>query len=220
MSFYGREIAETPCAALDELEGAMAGLLRLSLLLVVDVTGISGASLDAFHTGVIESEGRARALLSETALSERQRACLKRVGRTLEACGTIGQSAPHVQRLSSFLSSGPLAEPVGGYLGAVRRGVAECGTGVVVAVRSRDFALASAQLPRLRASQKTLEPHAEALLTAARHHEGAFRMSRASLLVVGVLWGELESIAYDWSDDLSRSAHIPDGLLQPLRKAA
>ena len=220
MVIYGREIAETSCPTLDELEASMSGLLRLALLLVVDVTGISGASLEAFRTGVAESEGRARSLLSESSLSERQRACLKRVGRTVEACGTIGQAAPHVQRLSAFLSGGPLSDSVGAYLGAVRRGLAERGVGVVVAIRSRDAAVAAAQIARLQEETVALQPHADALLDAARHHQGACQMSRATLLVVGVLWGELEAISRDWAQDLSREAPVPDALLQPLRRAA
>ena len=220
MPLYGREIAETPCPALNELEGAMAGLLRLALLLVVDVTGVSGASLDAFHTGVVESEGKARSLLTQTSLSERQRECLRRVGRTLESCGTIGQAAPHVRRLSVFLSSGPLEEPVREYLGTVRRGLAEIGTGVVVAVRTRDAASSAAQLPRLQAAMEALQPRADALLEASRRHEGAYRLSRATCLVVGVLWGELEAISEDWAWDLSREAPARDVLLQPLHRAA
>ena len=220
MTLHGREIAETPCPTLDELEASMAGLLRLALLLVVDVTGISGASLEAFRTGVAESEGRARSLLSESSLSGRQRECLKRVSRTVEACGTIGQAAPHVQRLSAFLSGGPLGDSVGTYLGAVRRGLAERGVGVVVAVRSRDASVAAAQVGKLEEEMVALRPHAEALLLAARNHLGAYQMSRASLLVVGVLWGELEAISRDWARDLSRAAPVPDALLQPLRRAA
>lgn len=220
MALYGREIAETLCPALDELEASMAGLLRLALLLVVDVTGISGASLEAFRTGVADSEGKARSLLSESSLSERQRSCLKRVSRTIEACGTIGHAAPHVQRLSAFLSGGEMNESVGAYLGAVRRGVAERGVGVVVAVRSRDASVAAAQIDKLQEEMTVLQPHAESLLRAARQHEGAYRMSRATLLVVGVLWGELEAISRDWAQDLSREAPVADGLLNPLRRAA
>ncbi len=218
--FRRHDQAEAPSRALDELETALAGLLRLAVLLVVDLSGVSGASASAFDEAVEDAESRGRALLMDGSLSERQREVLQRCLRLLPLTATIGRCGPHLRYLTTFLSGGPMGEPTGVFLQSVRAGLVACGTQAVHVARSRDIELASQLVAALHDACASLRPETAAFLQAVSGHTGAYRLSRAACLALDIVWDSLAQIAAEYARDLSRTAEPRDGLLSPLRRAA
>jgi hypothetical protein len=218
--FRRNDQAEAPSRALDELETALAGLLRLAVLLIVDLSGVSGASASAFDEAVEEAETRGRTLLMDSSLSERQREILQRCLRLLPLTATLGRCAPHLRYLTTFLSGGPMGEPTGAFLQAVRSSLAACGTQAVHVARSRDIEPACQLVAALHDAAAGLQPGRTQFLEAVRGHNGAYRLSRAACLALDIVWDSLSQIAAEYARDLSRTAEPRDGLLSPLRRAA
>lgn len=220
MSIFRRtEYAEVPNPALDELEGSLAGLVRLGVLLLVDISGVSGASSSSFDEAVETAQTRVRALLMDGSLSARQKDVLGRVSRALSSINVVGRSAPHFQRLPAYLANSPMTESTQVYIRAVREQVVAVGTPLVGIVRARDSEGAHALGESLRLARKALEPANAALLEAASSHQGVSRLCRATVLALDVTWDALEAVREEFSYDLSREAATRDGLLAPLRRA-
>jgi hypothetical protein len=218
--FRRNDQAEAPNRALNELETALAGLLRLAVLLTVDLSGVSGASASAFDEAVEEAETRGRTLLMDSSLSERQREILQRCLRLLPLTATLGRCAPHLRYLTTFLTGGPMGEPTAVFLQAVRASLAACGTQAVHVARSRDIEMAFQLEAALRDAATGLRPGTGQFLEAVQGHNGAFKLSRAACYALDVIWGCLGQIAAEYARDLSRTAEPRDGLLSPLRRAA
>jgi hypothetical protein len=219
-AFRRTDLAETPSPALDALEGTLPGLIRLAVLLVVDLNGVSGASLPTFDEAIGTAESQVRALLLDDRLSERQRAVLNRTIQTVQLSAVIGRSSPHLQRLTIFLLGGPMGEVTGDFLKAVREPLAGAGAHVVSVVRSRDVDTALALRESLREQEAPLAAAREVFLESVTRHEGARRLSGAACLALDVVWTSLREITERFAEDLSRTPESRDGLLAPLRRAA
>ncbi|MGC4047897.1 MAG: hypothetical protein QM758_29230 [Armatimonas sp.] len=220
MSIFRRtEYAEAPSPALEELEGSLAGLVRLGVLLLVDISGVSGASSSTFDEAIESALTRVRALLMDGSLSARQTDVLGRVSRTLSSVNVVGRSAPHLQRLPAYLANSPMNEQTHIYIRAVREQLVAVGTPLVGIVRSRDSEGAHALAESLRLARRSLEPANAALLEAASSHQGVSRLCRAAVLALDVTWDGLDAVREEYSYDLSREAATRDGLLAPLRRA-